>query len=119
MPSHRKLRVRELLLREIGEAIRREIPVQQSGVFTVNDVQLSADLRQARVLVGFFGTVEQEKGALKLLTNLRVRIQDHVAQTVVLKFTPKLRFEMDDSIERGNRVLRIIEDIEEAGPAKA
>lgn len=118
MSSHRKLRVRELLLREIGEAIRREVPVQRSGLFTVNDVQLSADLRQARVLVGFFGTAEQEKNALKTLADARVRVQEHVAQTVILKFTPKLRFELDDSIERGNRVLRIMDDLEGGTPVK-
>ena len=117
MSSLRQLRVRELLKREIGESIRREIPIQQAGVITVNDVLPSADFRQALVMIGFFGTVGQEKAAIKLLQSARPKIQEHVARTVILKFTPKLRFEIDDSIERGNRVMKIIEDIEQQKPA--
>ena len=119
MSSHRLERVRELLKREIGEAIRRDIPVDQAGLVTVNDVEVAGDHKTATVFISILGGSEQQKTGLQLLQQARPRIQDHVAQTVVLKFTPKLRFELDDSIERGNRVLRIIEDIEDAGPAKA
>ena len=47
MPSHRLLRVRELLKREIGEAIRREIPIHQAGLVTVNDVEVAGLIEQA------------------------------------------------------------------------
>ena len=40
MPSHRLLRVNELLKREIGEALRRELPVAQAGLVTANEVEL-------------------------------------------------------------------------------
>lgn len=112
MSSHRQLRVKELLKRELAEAIRVEVPVEKAGLISVNDVELTNDLRQAHVLLGFLGTKEQEKNALNLLNAAKLRIQDHVAKTVILKYTPKLRFEMDDSIERGNRVLRVIEELE-------
>ncbi len=118
MPSHRQLRVRELLKREIGEAIRREVPVHQAGLITVNEVEMTADLKQARVLLGFFGTSEQKKLAAGLLNASRLRITDRVAKAVILKFTPKLRFLFDDSVERGNRVLRMIEDLEQRNPAE-
>ena len=112
MSSHRQLRVRELLKRELNEAIRREIPLEQAGLITVNDVEMTADLRQAKVMIGILGTKEQEKAAITLLNAHKLRIQDHVAKTVVLKFTPKLRFMLDDSIVRGDRVLRLIEELE-------
>jgi ribosome-binding factor A len=118
VPSHRQLRVRELLKREIGEAIRREIPVHTAGLLTVNDVILSSDLRTARVFLGYLGSSEQQKAASALLSDHRVRIQDHVARTVILKYTPRLRFEFDDSVERGDRVLRLIEELEQKPPAE-
>ena len=118
MSSHRQLRVRELLKREIGEAIRREVPVQQAGILSVNEIQMSADLRSARVLLSFFGTAEQEKSATALLKSARIRIQDHVAKTVILKYTPRLRFTFDDSVERGDRVIRLLEDLEKQPPAQ-
>jgi ribosome-binding factor A len=116
MASLRLLRVRELLKREIGEAIRQEIPVQQAGLVTVNDVDVAGDLKNAKVYIGFFGTTEQKKTALDLLHKNRARIQSLMAKTVVLKYTPRLRFIVDESVDRGNRVLRIIEELEKTLP---
>ena len=116
MASHRLLRVRELLKREIGEAIRREVPVQQAGLVTVNDVDVAGDLKNAKVYLGLLGTTEQKKTALKMLNDHRTRIQSFVAKTVVLKYTPKLKFVVDESVDRGNRVLRIIEELEKTLP---
>jgi ribosome-binding factor A len=112
MPSHRTLRVRELLKRELGEAIRRELPVDKAGVITVNDVELSGDLRLAKVFIGILGNPEQQRTGLVLLREHRTRLQNLVARTVVLKYMPQLRFVVDDSIERGNRVMDIIADLE-------
>lgn len=116
MASHRLLRVRELLKREIGEAIRREIPVQQAGLVSVTDVDVGGDLKNAKVYLSLLGTAEQKKTAFKLLNENRPRIQSLVAKTVVLKYTPKLKFLFDDSVERGNRVVRIIEELERTMP---
>ncbi|HTD68434.1 MAG TPA: 30S ribosome-binding factor RbfA [Candidatus Limnocylindria bacterium] len=116
MPSLRLLRVRELLKREIGEAIRRELPVQKAGLVTVNDVDVTGDLKNAKVYLGLLGTTEQKKTALDLLNLNRARIQSIVAKTVVLKFTPKLKFIVDPSVDRGNKVLSIIEELEKTLP---
>lgn len=116
MPSHRLLRVRELLKREIGEAIRRELPVQQAGLVTVNDVDVSGDLKNAKVYLGLLGNTEQKKIALDMLAKHRLRIQSQVAKTVVMKYTPRLQFLVDESVDRGNRVLRIIEELEKNPP---
>ena len=112
MSSHRQLRIRELLKREIGEAIRREVRVDENGLINVNDVDISKDLRQATVILGFYGTNAQQRNALSLVNASKLRIQEFVAKAVILKFTPRLRFVLDDSIERGNRVLRLMEDLE-------
>ena len=117
MPSHRLLRVRELLKREIGEAIRREIPVEQAGLITVNDVDVTGDLRQATVFISILGAPEQQRTGLALLRKNRARLQGLVAKSVILKYTPQLRFVIDDSIARGNRVLEIIAELEKNSPA--
>jgi ribosome-binding factor A len=118
MPSHRLLRVRELLKREIGESIRRELPVQQAGLVTVNDVDISGDLKNAKVYLGLLGNTEQKKTALDMLAKHRVRIQTFVAKTVVLKYTPRLKFLVDESVDRGSRVLKIIEELEKTSPSE-
>ena len=114
--SVRKERVRELLKREIGEAIRSGFDVSQVGLINVNDVDLAGDLKSAVVYVSIFGNADQKKRGLARLSEQRVRIQSMVARAVVLKFTPVLRFVIDESVARGNRVMQIIEELEKKSP---
>jgi ribosome-binding factor A len=116
MPSLRIQRVRELLKREIGEAIRREFPVSEAGLITVNDVDVAGDLHSAVVFISILGNADQQKQGLSLLTRHRKRIQGLVGRAVVLKYTPTLKFLVDDSVVRGNKVLQIIEDLEKTNP---
>ena len=118
MPSLRLQRVRELLKREIGEVIRREFPVSEAGLVSVNDVDVAGDLHSAIVFISILGTAEQQKRGLAMLTQYRKRIQGLVGRAVVLKYTPTLKFLVDDSIARGNRVLQIIEELEKTNPAE-
>ncbi len=119
MLSLRLQRVRELLKREIGEVIRREIPVSEAGLVSVNDVDVAGDLKSATVFISIFGNADQQKRGLALLTQHRIRIQRLMARAVVLKYTPKIRFVADDSVVRGNKVLQIIAELEKSGPAES
>ena len=118
MPSLRLQRVRELLKRAIGEVIRREFEVSEAGLITVNDVDVSGDLHSALVFISILGNADQQKRGLALLARYRKRIQGLVGRAVVLKYTPTLRFLTDDSVMRGNRVLKIIEDLEKTMPSE-
>jgi len=110
--SLRLERVREMLKREIGEVIRRELPVDEVGLINVNDLDVAPNLKNATVYVGILGGKAQKEKGMEMLEKSRVRIQGLVAKDVILKYTPRLRFVLDDSIERGNRVLKIIEELE-------
>jgi ribosome-binding factor A len=116
MSSHRLERVREVLKRAIGEAIRREIPVSEAGLVSVNDVDCAGDLQSATVYISILGNPDQQKRGMELLGQHRIRIQGLVGRAVVLKYTPTLRFAVDDSVVRGNRVLQIIEELEKTSP---
>ena len=118
MPSLRMPRVRELLKRAIGEVIRREFQVSEAGLVTVNDVDVAGDLHSAVVFLSILGNADQQKRGLALLAQHRKRIQGLVARSVILKYTPTLKFVMDDSVVRGNRVLEIIEELEKSSPAE-
>src|SRR5256886_17331365 len=111
MGSHRMQRVRELLKRVIGEAIRREIPVNEAGLVTVNGVDIAGDLRVATVFIGILGNSEQQRTGLALLQKNRARIQGLVAKAVILNNTPQLPFVMDVLVVRCIRVLEILQDL--------
>ena len=116
MQNLRHERVRELLRRAIGEAVRREFHVGDCGLISVNDVDMAGDLKSATVFVSILGNPEQQKRGFQSLNDHRARIQGLVAKAVVLKYTPTLKFVFDDSIVRGNKVLQIIEELEKATP---
>ncbi|MEI6194968.1 MAG: 30S ribosome-binding factor RbfA [Verrucomicrobiota bacterium] len=116
MASLRIQRVRELLKQEIGEAIRREFHVNEAGLISVNDVDVAGDVRSAIVFISILGNPEQQKRGFQLLTEHRIRIQGMIGRSVVLKYTPTLKFVFDDSIVRGNRVLQILDELEKAPP---
>ena len=116
MPNLRHERVRELLKRAIGETIRREFNVNDVGVITVNDLDVGGDLRTAVVFISILGSDTQKKQGLQELEKGRIRIQSLVAKSVILKYTPTLKFVVDDSLLRGNRVLQILDELEKASP---
>jgi ribosome-binding factor A len=107
-------RVAEILKRELSIAILRDVP-SEGVLITVNSVDVSPDLRNATVHVGVLGTAAQQRQALERLEQHRVLLQAESAKRVVLKFTPHLKFRLDDSVERGLRVLDILDEI---GPAE-
>jgi|SRR5689334_3452579 ribosome-binding factor A len=116
MSSLRVQRVQELLKRQLGEIIRRELTARDGGIITVNEVQISKDLQLATVYVGIIGSDNQVKQSMDLLHQERKRLQGLVGRAVVLKYTPQLRFVLDESISRGNRVLEILDEIERSNP---
>lgn len=116
MSNLRQERVRELLKRALGEAIRREFNVSDTGLITVNDVDCTGDFRSAVVYISIFGNADQKKRGIAVLTEQRVRLQDLLAKSVVLKYTPTLRFVVDDSLVRGNRVMQILDELEKTPP---
>ncbi len=118
MPTLRHERVRELLKRALGEVIRREFNVSEAGLISVNDVECAGDLKSATVFVSILGDAAQQKRGLASLAEHRIRLQGLVAREVILKYTPTLRFVLDDSVVRGNKVMQIIEELEKTKPAK-
>ena len=116
MPNLRHERVRELLKRAIGEAIRREFNVNDVGLISVNDVDCAGDLKTASVFISILGTADQQKRGLAKLTEQRARIQELMAKAVVLKYTPVLKFVVDDSLVRGNKVMQILDELEKNSP---
>ena len=106
--KHRQKRVNELLKRELSLIVAREITFEDALV-TINQVNVAADLKNAHVYVSVLGP---SSNVLTLLESHRPALQTQLARHVVLKYTPHLIFHLDDSIERGTRVIEILQQIE-------
>ena len=108
--KHRLLRVNELVKRELSGIIVRELNFD-SAIVTINQVDVTNDLKNAHVFVSVLGS-ESKEGVIKKLEEHRVALQADLAKHVVLKYTPHLVFHLDHSIERGTRVIEIMQELD-------
>jgi ribosome-binding factor A len=110
MSVDRLERVNSLLKRVIAEAM---FSVMQGdsvapGLITVTEVKCGKDLRDATVKVSVFGDEALKEAAIRHLRHNAKRFQQVVNREVRLKFTPRLLFQLDRSLERGDEVLAIL-----------
>ena len=108
----RHMRVRELLKRELNEIFRREFPVEL-GIVSVTEVGVSNDLHSAKVFVSSIGEDKSQQKAFRTVRKSAGKIQFELGQIVALRYTPKLKFVMDEAYNRGDRVLKILDEIEQ------
>lgn len=109
--NHRLKRINELLKREISTIFQKEF-VFRNCLVTVNAIEINQDLRDARVFLGIVGNEGAKEDALDLIRSKRALIQTRVSKRVVLRQTPHLEFRVDDSVERGVRVISIMDQID-------
>jgi len=115
--------VNELLKREIAGVMYRIMSEEKFDIaaVTITGVITSSDLRHARVLISVREHKQERQHMIDLLTRHRGAIQRHINSDLKLKYTPQLSFELDESIEQGDRILSIINELgltddEEAKP---
>lgn len=112
--SSRIIRVNELLKREIAVDIPRLFANSEfdTGAITVTGVETAPDLHDATVYVSIFGHEEERDRMIRFLNNHRKDIQHRMSRNVILKYTPRLHFKLDSSIENGDRVLGILSQLD-------
>jgi ribosome-binding factor A len=108
--KHRQRRVNEVVKRELSGIIAREIRFDDALV-SINDVEVAADLKSAHVFVSVLGAATGPS-VIEQLEEHRSDLQTALARRVVLKYTPHLVFHLDESIERGTRVIQILQEME-------
>lgn len=118
MKGDRLTRINTLLQHELAEAIFRVInePGFEPSAVTVTRVETSSNLRNARVHVSIRAEAHAQRAMLRLLMHHRGDLQAIIGRNVTMKYTPHLTIILDDSLEEGDRILHLIEDIEQAHP---
>jgi ribosome-binding factor A len=118
MGTPRLVRVNELLKREIAEDIQRNFSLSDfdSGSITVTRVECAADLRDANVYISIFGHEGERDRMIAYLNRHRQEVIRLMIKRVKLKYTPRLHFILDESLEEGDRVLSLLAEMERENP---
>ena len=108
--KHRMLRINEVVKRELSGIIAREISFA-GALVSINHVDVTSDLKNAHVFVSVLGS-DSGESVLSKFASHRATFQAELARHVTMKYTPHLIFHLDDSIQRGARVIEILQEIE-------
>ena len=110
--THRIERVNSLIRQEISELLQRQVKDPRLGNFiAVTEVSTSSDLKHAKVFVSRLGSEEEKQETLSALASASGFFRKELARRLKLRFTPELSFQWDDSIERGDRLLQLIDRV--------
>ena len=103
-------RLGDLIQREVSELIRLELRDPRVGMITITSVDVSPDMSHARL---FFTLLEKEKLAdtLQGLKRSAGFLRSQLARRIKMYSTPELRFEYDESVERGDHISRLINSV--------
>ena len=117
MATKRTLRIGELIKREIADILCREIRNPKLGFVTVNDVDVTADLKTALVRISVLGNEEHRKESLGCLDSAAGFIQKKLSSRLRLRYIPKLQFSLDRSIDHFMRISQLLSEIKESESA--
>ena len=106
----RPQRLGDLIQREVSELIRLELRDPRVGMITVTSVDVSPDMSHAKV---FFTMLEKGKleDTLHGLKRSAGFLRSQLARRIKMYTTPELRFEYDESVERGDHISRLIDSV--------
>jgi ribosome-binding factor A len=110
MSAGRMRRVDEAVRAVLSDAIAKDLQDPRVGFVTVTAVKTSPDLRHARVYVSILGDEQARADSLAGLRSATGFLQAHVASELTLKHTPALVFEYDESVDRGMRITRLLDE---------
>ena len=110
--SQRTDRVDELLRQEIGELLAKEVADPRIGFATITDVETSPDLGHAKVWVSVIGQKADRDETLRALAQAMPFIRRELGKRLRIRRIPDLHVRLDDSAERGTRVLHVLQELE-------
>lgn len=111
--SIRTERVAQLIKQQISDTLSRDIETEGYGLLTVTDVMMTPDLRIAKVYVSHFQSGKSDDDVLRFLDDNARAIRMAVGKSVRLKFTPELRFYIDQTLDKVERLEELIRKIHE------
>jgi ribosome-binding factor A len=110
--TQRTERIDELLRQEITDLLAREVADPRIGFATVTGIETAPDLRHARVWVSVIGQPDERTATLRALEHAMPFIRRELGKRLRLRRIPEFSVRMDESIERGSRVIQLINELE-------
>jgi len=115
--STRTERVSDLIKDEISRLLRREVRDPRIGFVTITGASVSPDLKAVRVHVSVLATPEARRESLKALNAAAGFFRRALFKNLRLRFAPAVSFHLDESLDRGDRIERVLRQIHGEEPS--
>lgn len=110
--SRRSVRISDLLRDELSKLIATQLKDPRiNGMLSITQVEVSPDLRSARAYVSVFGNPSEKKSALEGLGSSSGFLRRQLGQNLHFRRIPEIQFILDESMEQGNKLLSIIDNL--------
>jgi ribosome-binding factor A len=114
MPNqYRQEKLGELIAAELSDLLRTRVKDPRVGFASITHVEVSGDLRHAKIFVSVLGSENEQAATIQALKHATGFLRHELASRLVLRYMPELVFKLDTSIEKGTRVLELIREIEQ------
>ena len=113
--SQRTERIDELLRKEIGSIVTRDVRDPRIGFATITSVETTRDLRHAKVWVSVIGQPEEREATVEALRRAMPFVRHELGTRLRIKRIPDLHVHLDDTAERGTRILQLLSELESGG----
>lgn len=110
---HRQEKLGELFAADLSDLLRTRVKDPRVGFASITRVEVSGDLRHAKVYVSVMGTPEEKEDTMKGLRNASGFLRHELATRMTIRYMPELVFKLDPSIEEGARILELINKVEQ------
>lgn len=110
--AYRPERLAEVMKQELSELLRR-LKDPRIGFVTVVAVEVTRDLRHAKVFTSVLGSEEEQRETMAILEKATGHLRSELGRRIRLRYTPEVSFKLDHSISDGMRLVGIIEEIAE------
>ncbi|MEO8955088.1 MAG: 30S ribosome-binding factor RbfA [Ktedonobacteraceae bacterium] len=110
---HRQEKLGELFALELSELLRTRVKDPRVGFASITHVEVSGDLRHAKVFVSVMGSPEEQVATIRTLKHAAGFLRHELAGRITLRYMPELAFKLDDSIAKGAHVLELIQQFEQ------
>ena len=105
-------KLQELIKQEMSKMLLKELKDPRIGFVTVTDVEMTGDLREAKIYVSVMGGDDQVKSSLDGLNSALGFIRREIGQRVRLRFTPEISFALDTSLDYGDHIQKLLLQVE-------
>ncbi|KAF1084570.1 Ribosome-binding factor A [Sporotomaculum syntrophicum] len=109
--SHRPERLAEAIKKEMSDLLLNELKDPRIGFATITGVDVSSDLKYAKIYVSVLGNHEQRVSTMQALTKAQGFVRTELGRRIRLRLVPEISFILDESLDHGVRVMELLEEV--------